>query len=187
MASCRLDERDRRHHQGVRQQPPHHRRHERCVRFLPFLPFPLFPPSTACPPSLSSLSMPSHRAHQVSGHPGIWNYTTNATPPGLTVPGVDIMSDHGYPRNTGILEREVEIADGWGKVLYIGGASSFSFFPSSLFEGRKADEEESWREQSTTGPRPTALFRSPTISPRSRSPGSASASPSPSLSSSTRD
>ncbi|GAA5834464.1 hypothetical protein JCM11251_007015 [Rhodosporidiobolus azoricus] len=51
---------------------------------------------------------------------GFWNYTNNAVPDGLNIPGVDIMSDHGYPRNTGILKKEIELAKNANKAFFIG-------------------------------------------------------------------
>ncbi|GAA6037508.1 hypothetical protein JCM8097_008224 [Rhodosporidiobolus ruineniae] len=56
----------------------------------------------------------------IDGSNGFWNYSTNAVAPGLDVAGVDIMSDHGYPRNTGILEREIELADDANKAFFVG-------------------------------------------------------------------
>ncbi|GAA5870676.1 hypothetical protein JCM8547_005027 [Rhodosporidiobolus lusitaniae] len=56
----------------------------------------------------------------IDGSGGFWNYTTGATAEGLTVPGVDIMSDHGYPRNTGILNKEIQLAKSAGKGFFIG-------------------------------------------------------------------
>ncbi|GAA5973883.1 hypothetical protein JCM11641_001199 [Rhodosporidiobolus odoratus] len=46
----------------------------------------------------------------IDGSNGFWNYTNNASPAGLTNRAVSIMSDHGYPRNTGILNHEVGLA-----------------------------------------------------------------------------
>ncbi|BGP43674.1 hypothetical protein JCM10449v2_007719 [Rhodotorula kratochvilovae] len=38
---------------------------------------------------------------------GFWNYTNNAAAPGLSSRYVQIMTDHGYPRNLGILSHEM--------------------------------------------------------------------------------
>ncbi|BGP37278.1 hypothetical protein JCM10449v2_001183 [Rhodotorula kratochvilovae] len=56
----------------------------------------------------------------IDGSGGFWNYSTGATAPGLAVAGVDIMSDHGYPRNTGILAKEIQLAKAAGKAFFIG-------------------------------------------------------------------
>ncbi|GJN87931.1 hypothetical protein Rhopal_000886-T1 [Rhodotorula paludigena] len=56
----------------------------------------------------------------VDGSGGFWNYSTKATAPGLTVPRVDLMSDHGYPRNLGILAEEVKLATQAKKGFFIG-------------------------------------------------------------------
>ncbi|GAA5951773.1 hypothetical protein JCM10213_001103 [Rhodosporidiobolus nylandii] len=52
--------------------------------------------------------------------PGFWNYTTNAISPGLSNRAFDIVTDHGYPRNTGILNREISIAAQYAKGFLIG-------------------------------------------------------------------
>ncbi|BGO95819.1 hypothetical protein NBRC10512v2_007525 [Rhodotorula toruloides] len=46
----------------------------------------------------------------IDGTNGFWNYTTGATSAGLTLSGVDIVTDHGYPRNTGIINKEFSLA-----------------------------------------------------------------------------
>ncbi|BGP35565.1 hypothetical protein JCM10296v2_007406 [Rhodotorula toruloides] len=46
----------------------------------------------------------------IDGTNGFWNYTTGAASPGLNISGVDIVSDHGYPRNTGIITKELALA-----------------------------------------------------------------------------
>ncbi|BGP27822.1 hypothetical protein JCM10295v2_006800 [Rhodotorula toruloides] len=56
----------------------------------------------------------------IDGTNGFWNYTTGATSPGLKVPGVDIVSDHGYPRNTGIITKELLLAKAARKNFLIG-------------------------------------------------------------------
>ncbi|GAA6004326.1 hypothetical protein JCM10207_000670 [Rhodosporidiobolus poonsookiae] len=56
----------------------------------------------------------------IDGTNGFWNYTNNAIPDGLRNRAVDIMTDHGYPRNTGILAREVTIAQTYAKGFFIG-------------------------------------------------------------------
>ncbi|GAA5834472.1 hypothetical protein JCM11251_007017 [Rhodosporidiobolus azoricus] len=52
--------------------------------------------------------------------PGFWNYTNNAISPGLSNRGIDIVTDHGYPRNTGILNREIAYASQYFKGFFIG-------------------------------------------------------------------
>ncbi|GAA6055505.1 hypothetical protein JCM3770_006292 [Rhodotorula araucariae] len=56
----------------------------------------------------------------IDGTNGFWNYTTGASAPGLNISGIDIVSDHGYPRNTGILTKEIELAKAAGKAFFIG-------------------------------------------------------------------
>ncbi|GAA5919876.1 hypothetical protein JCM1841_002086 [Sporobolomyces salmonicolor] len=46
----------------------------------------------------------------LDGSNGIYNYTTKAEPAGLTNRGVDIVSDHAYPRNVALLNAEIPIA-----------------------------------------------------------------------------
>ncbi|GJN94537.1 hypothetical protein Rhopal_007620-T1 [Rhodotorula paludigena] len=46
--------------------------------------------------------------------------TTGATPAGLQVPTVDIVTDHGYPRKTDILSKEIQIARAAKKGFFIG-------------------------------------------------------------------
>ncbi|BGP35567.1 hypothetical protein JCM10296v2_007408 [Rhodotorula toruloides] len=46
----------------------------------------------------------------IDGTNGFWNYTTGATSAGLTLSGVDIVTDHSYPRNTGIINKEFSLA-----------------------------------------------------------------------------
>ncbi|GAA5820854.1 hypothetical protein JCM3770_007269 [Rhodotorula araucariae] len=41
------------------------------------------------------------------GSNGFWNYTNNAAAPGIGSRYSQIMTDHGYPRNTGILSHEM--------------------------------------------------------------------------------
>ncbi|CEQ42519.1 SPOSA6832_04338 [Sporobolomyces salmonicolor] len=48
--------------------------------------------------------------HTGVGSNGIYNYTTKAEPAGLTNRGVDIVSDHAYPRNVALLNAEIPIA-----------------------------------------------------------------------------
>ncbi|PRQ70629.1 Glycoside hydrolase superfamily [Rhodotorula toruloides] len=56
----------------------------------------------------------------IDGTNGFWNYTTGATSPGLNISGVDIVSDHGYPRNTGIITKELALAKAARKNFLIG-------------------------------------------------------------------
>ncbi|GAA6005823.1 uncharacterized protein JCM10292_004650 [Rhodotorula paludigena] len=56
----------------------------------------------------------------IDGTNGLWNYTTGATPAGLQVPTVDIVTDHGYPRKTDILSKEIQIARTAKKGFFIG-------------------------------------------------------------------
>ncbi|GAA5820856.1 hypothetical protein JCM3770_007270 [Rhodotorula araucariae] len=56
----------------------------------------------------------------IDGTNGVWNYTTGATPAGLGVAGIDIMTDHGYPRKTDILSKEISIAKNAKKAFLIG-------------------------------------------------------------------
>lgn len=56
----------------------------------------------------------------IDGSDGFYNWSTKATAPGLGVSQVDIMSDHFYPRNTGILATEVSLAANANKNFLIG-------------------------------------------------------------------
>ncbi|GAA5870684.1 hypothetical protein JCM8547_005029 [Rhodosporidiobolus lusitaniae] len=56
----------------------------------------------------------------LDGTNGFWNYTTGATAPALTNRGVAMVTDHGYPRNTGILNREIQLAKDNFKNFLIG-------------------------------------------------------------------
>ncbi|GAA6037454.1 hypothetical protein JCM8097_008195 [Rhodosporidiobolus ruineniae] len=56
----------------------------------------------------------------IDGTNGFWNYSTNATPDGLRLPGIDIVSDHGYPRNGGILSKEIALAKAANKAFIVG-------------------------------------------------------------------
>ena len=41
---------------------------------------------------------------------GFYNYSTKATAPGLGVANVDIVSDHGSPRNVALMNSEIPLA-----------------------------------------------------------------------------
>ncbi|KAL8292886.1 hypothetical protein RQP46_000580 [Phenoliferia psychrophenolica] len=56
----------------------------------------------------------------IDGTDGFYNYTTKATAPGLNVANVDVMSDHGYPRNLGLMNAQIPLAANAGKVFLIG-------------------------------------------------------------------
>ncbi|GAA5915844.1 hypothetical protein JCM6882_006818 [Rhodosporidiobolus microsporus] len=56
----------------------------------------------------------------IDGTGGFWNYSTNAVPDGLNIAKVDMMTDHGYPRNTGILNKEIALAKSANKAFFIG-------------------------------------------------------------------
>lgn len=45
----------------------------------------------------------------IDGTDGFYNYTTKVTPDGLGIKAMDIMSDHGYPRNIALLKAEVPL------------------------------------------------------------------------------
>ncbi|KAM0754027.1 glycoside hydrolase [Meredithblackwellia eburnea MCA 4105] len=56
----------------------------------------------------------------IDGTDGIYNYSTKATAPGLTVANVDIVSDHAYPRNIALLNSEIPLATQANKGFLIG-------------------------------------------------------------------
>ncbi|GAA6037504.1 hypothetical protein JCM8097_008222 [Rhodosporidiobolus ruineniae] len=56
----------------------------------------------------------------IDGTNGFWNYSTNAISDGLKNRGVDIVTDHGYPRNLGILNKEIALAQTYFKGFFIG-------------------------------------------------------------------
>ncbi|KAL8279268.1 hypothetical protein RQP46_008305 [Phenoliferia psychrophenolica] len=45
----------------------------------------------------------------IDGTNGIYNYSSKATAPGLNAGSVNLMSDHGYPRNIALLKAEVPL------------------------------------------------------------------------------
>ncbi|KDE02945.1 hypothetical protein MVLG_06542 [Microbotryum lychnidis-dioicae p1A1 Lamole] len=56
----------------------------------------------------------------IDGTDGLWNYTTGAIPQGGKLSTVDIVTDHVYPRNWGIIKKNISIAQGFGKNLLLG-------------------------------------------------------------------
>ncbi|SCZ94055.1 BZ3500_MvSof-1268-A1-R1_Chr6-1g08391 [Microbotryum saponariae] len=56
----------------------------------------------------------------IDGTDGLWNYTTGAIPQGGKLSIVDIVTDHVYPRNWGIIKKEISIAQGFGKNFLLG-------------------------------------------------------------------
>ncbi|GAA5906944.1 hypothetical protein JCM8208_003719 [Rhodotorula glutinis] len=58
----------------------------------------------------------------MDGTNGFWNYTNNAEAEGLKSRYITMMSDHGYPRNLGIIKHEVgQLANAYfGKAFLIG-------------------------------------------------------------------
>jgi len=56
----------------------------------------------------------------IDGSDGFYNYSTKATAPGLNVDAVDIMTDHGYPRNIGLLDAQIPLASTANKNFLIG-------------------------------------------------------------------
>lgn len=56
-----------------------------------------------------------------------YSYTTKATAGGLTVGNVDLMTDHGYPRNLGLLNAQIPLAKNANKGFFIGGGSLHKF------------------------------------------------------------
>ncbi|SGY28630.1 BQ5605_C050g12466 [Microbotryum silenes-dioicae] len=56
----------------------------------------------------------------IDGTDGLWNYTTGAIPQGGKLSTVDIVTDHVYPRNWGIIKKDISIAQGFGKNLLLG-------------------------------------------------------------------
>ncbi|GAA6024642.1 hypothetical protein JCM10207_003909 [Rhodosporidiobolus poonsookiae] len=56
----------------------------------------------------------------IDGTNGIWNYNTGATPDGLRVSTVDMVTDHSYPRKTDLISRETSLAKNAGKAFFIG-------------------------------------------------------------------
>ncbi|KAK4701131.1 mannan endo-1,4-beta-mannosidase, partial [Phenoliferia sp. Uapishka_3] len=96
------------------------------LRFQPYsfaqrgLPSDSYPPAswtTAISATIKSLA-PSQLI--IDGSDGFYNYSTKATAPGLNVADVDIVSDHGYPRNIGLLQAEIPLAKAANKVFFIG-------------------------------------------------------------------
>ncbi|SCV67891.1 BQ2448_5502 [Microbotryum intermedium] len=56
----------------------------------------------------------------IDGTDGLWNYSTGAIPQGGKVSTVDIITDHVYPRNWGIINKEISIAKGFNKNFLLG-------------------------------------------------------------------
>ncbi|SCV71400.1 BQ2448_2988 [Microbotryum intermedium] len=56
----------------------------------------------------------------IDGSDGFYNYTTKAVAPGVNVSNIDLMSDHGYPRNVALLNAEIPIAQQYNKGFLLG-------------------------------------------------------------------
>ncbi|GAA5975665.1 hypothetical protein JCM10908_005235 [Rhodotorula pacifica] len=56
----------------------------------------------------------------IDGTNGFYNYTTKARSEGLLVPGIAIVTDHGYPRNTALINTEYGITAPYFKNFLIG-------------------------------------------------------------------
>ncbi|SGY60627.1 BQ5605_C007g04458 [Microbotryum silenes-dioicae] len=56
----------------------------------------------------------------IDGSDGFYNYTTKALAPGLNVTNIDLMSDHGYPRNVALLNAEIPIVQKYNKGFLLG-------------------------------------------------------------------
>lgn len=56
----------------------------------------------------------------IDGTNGFYNYTTKARSQGLQVPGINIVTDHGYPRNTALISTEYDITAPYAKNFLIG-------------------------------------------------------------------
>ncbi|BGP11592.1 hypothetical protein JCM10049v2_007502 [Rhodotorula toruloides] len=80
----------------------------------------MWPPSSWTSAIVSAIKAVDGNHLIIDGTNGIWNYTTGATPAGLNVAGIDIVSDHSYPRKTDILSKELGIASAAKKGFLIG-------------------------------------------------------------------
>ncbi|GAA6021591.1 hypothetical protein JCM10207_005077 [Rhodosporidiobolus poonsookiae] len=80
----------------------------------------MWPPAAWTTAIINSIKKYDKNHLVVDGTAGIWNYTTGATPEGLQVSTVDMVTDHGYPRKTDILTREISIAAAAKKAFFIG-------------------------------------------------------------------
>ncbi|GAA5841643.1 hypothetical protein JCM9279_000714 [Rhodotorula babjevae] len=79
-----------------------------------------YPPAAWTTKIVSYIRAVDSRHLVIDGSSGFWNYSTGATAPGLGVTGIDIVTDHGYPRNIGILNKEISLAKAAGKAFFIG-------------------------------------------------------------------
>ncbi|BGP03687.1 hypothetical protein NBRC10513v2_007421 [Rhodotorula toruloides] len=80
----------------------------------------MWPPASWTSAIVSAIKAVDGNHLIIDGTNGIWNYTTGATPAGLNVAGIDIVSDHSYPRKTDILSKELGIASAAKKGFLIG-------------------------------------------------------------------
>ncbi|GAA5982721.1 hypothetical protein JCM11641_007767 [Rhodosporidiobolus odoratus] len=100
----------------------------------------MWPPASWTNSIISTIREVDSRHLVIDGTAGFWNYTTGATPDGLNIAGVDMISDHGYPRNTGILNKEIALAKAAGKAFFIseydwtstGGGASLDSYLSTI-------------------------------------------------------
>ncbi|GAA5834477.1 hypothetical protein JCM11251_007018 [Rhodosporidiobolus azoricus] len=56
----------------------------------------------------------------VDGTNGFYDPKTGATPEGLKVSTIDMMTDHGYPRSVGLIQKEASLAKSAKKAFFIG-------------------------------------------------------------------
>ncbi|GAA6034679.1 hypothetical protein JCM8097_001113 [Rhodosporidiobolus ruineniae] len=105
-------------------------------------------PPAAWTTAIANVIRKSDRNHLIiDGTDGFWDPNTGATPDGLRVSTVDIMSDHGYPRSTSILSKELSLAKSAGKAMFVGewdwtsshGGSALSDYINMLESGGIGD------------------------------------------------
>lgn len=87
----------------------------------------------------------------IDGSGGFYNYSTKQVAPGLNVANIDMMSDHGYPRNIALLQAQVPLARNANKAFFIG-ASPSSFL--ACVESQLIHRLQSM-QVSTIGPHPS--------------------------------
>ncbi|ORY88384.1 glycoside hydrolase superfamily [Leucosporidium creatinivorum] len=79
-----------------------------------------YPPATWTSSITSYIKSIAPNQLIMDGSDGFYNYSTKATAPGLNVSTVDIMTDHGYPRNVALLNAQIPLATAAKKSFILG-------------------------------------------------------------------
>ncbi|GAA5958348.1 hypothetical protein JCM3765_004803 [Sporobolomyces pararoseus] len=79
-----------------------------------------YPPASWTNSIIDSIKKYSKQQFIIDGTNGFYNYTDKAVAPSLNVSRVDVVQDHGYPRNVPLLQAEIAIAEKASKNLWVG-------------------------------------------------------------------